>query len=116
MKEGTMTKGERSRISRRQFLKYSAMAGAAAALPWQRAFGATKTGAGIGPYGIGSPNLTKFIDPIRGIGTDIPLASPNQNWVGQSPATHYTIDIGEYREVLHSDFITVGKPAYMGAS
>jgi len=28
-------------------------------------------------------------------------------------ATHYTIDIGQFTDVLHSDFVTAGKPAYI---
>ncbi len=113
----------RKSISRRDFIKYSMAAGAAASLPFQRAFVPKAQGAvaAVGPYGLVSPQLTKFKDLIRGIGTDIPLAASDGSvyWKNGKPfqgpvanadaiATHYTIDIGEYRDVLHSELAPYG--------
>ncbi len=88
-------------LSRREFLKLSAMVGAGLALPtrWlatpRRAFAASQSGA-----------LTKFVEPLRGIGGNgIPLAQPdtvNPGW-WQPGATHYTIDIGQFADQLHPD-------------
>ena len=95
-------------LSRREFLKYSMAAGAAAAIPWRLAL-AQAVG---GPYGVGSPNLTKFVDPMRNIGgTGIPVAA--SDGVGLGGAQHYTIGLSQFNDVLHSDFITPGKPAYI---
>ena len=61
-------------ISRRQFLKHSATAATLASLQWKRMLMAAPAPVN-GPYGAVSPVLTKFVDPIRGIGgTGIPLA------------------------------------------
>jgi spore coat protein A len=49
----------------------------------------------------------------------IPIATPDAlNQVFTSPygtwtANHYTIDIRQFNDVLHPDFITEGKPAYI---
>ena len=105
----------RKNISRRDFIKYSMAAGAAAAIPWRLALAQAVTG----PYGVGSPNLTKFVDRLRGLGPGgIPLASPDstRTWVKGSlrkVAQHYTIGINSFTDVLHSDFVTPGKPAYI---
>jgi len=50
-------------ITRRQFLKYSGIAGAAAVLPWKIAMREA-----YAQYGVNSPNLQKFIQPLRSIG------------------------------------------------
>ena len=106
----------RKGISRRQFLKNSATAAAVMSLQWKRMLMAAPPIVG-GPYGMVSPALTKFKDPIRGIGgTGIPLAQPDGI---SAPTTslpegqHYSIDIGQFNDVLHSDFITPGKAAYI---
>jgi len=100
---------KRKNISRRDFIKYSMAAGAAAAVPWRLALAQAVTG----PYGIGSPNLTKFVAAMRGIGgaTGIPVAAPD----GMSGfgAQHYTIGIKQFNDYLHPDFTTLGKPAYI---
>ncbi len=96
------------KITRRQFLKYAAITGAAATLPLKMAVREAWA-----QYGFNSPNLTKFVDPIRMVGT-IPLASPDNGGVpmpftspyGSWSAIHYTINIGQFNDVLHSDFIT----------
>ena len=98
----------KNRISRRDFIKYSMAAGAAAAVPWRVALAQAVTG----PYGVGSPNLTKFVDPIRGLGPGgIPVAA--SDGVSVFGAQHYTIGINPFTDVLHSDFITPGKPAFI---
>jgi spore coat protein A len=101
----------RKNISRRDFIKYSVAAGAAAAIPWRVALAQAVTG----PYGVGSPSLTKFVDPIRGLGgTGIPVAASDgiRKW-GSTVAQHYTIGISQYNDVLHSDFLSPAKPAYI---
>jgi spore coat protein A len=94
------------KVSRREFLKFSAMAGAAAVLPLK--FALREAWA---QYGVNSPPLQKFLDPIRGIGgAGIPVMardnagapvnfnSPYGSW----SALHYTIDIGRFTDQLHS--------------
>jgi spore coat protein A, manganese oxidase len=53
-----------------------------------------------------SPALTKFIQPIRGLGgaTGIPVAASDgtRSWPGVT-ATHYTIGIGEFTDRLHPE-------------
>jgi len=96
----------RKGISRRDFIKYSMAAGAAAAIPWRMALAQAVTG----PYGISSPNLTKFgganpLNPaysMRGIGgTGIPVAASDGAGLGGS--THYTIQINGYTDLLHPE-------------
>jgi len=82
-------------------------AGAAAAIPWRLALAQAVTG----PYGVGSPNLTKFVDLIRGIGTDIPLAGTGGSSLWG--ATHYNIGISQFNDFLHSDFSNPAKAAYI---
>ncbi len=83
--------------SRRQFIKTGAAAGAATLIPWM--------GMMRGAYAFSqSPNLVKFIQPMRGVGgAGIPIAAPDavvQPW-WQPGVTHYTIDIGDYADQLH---------------
>ena len=94
-------KKEGLKLTRRQFLKYSGIAGAAAVLPWKMAVREAWA-----QYGFNSPNLTKFVDPIRPVGV-IPLAGPDgfRTW-GTTVAQHYTIDIAQFNDILHSDFVT----------
>jgi spore coat protein A len=71
-----------------------------------------------GPYGAVSPALTKFVDLIRGVNAPggIPLASHDGSIapITLLPAgQHYTIDIGQFNDVLHSDFVTPGKAAHI---
>ncbi len=89
------------KITRRQFLKYSGIAGAAAVLPWKMAVREAWA-----QYGFNSPNLTKFVDPIRMVGAPIPIAGADAFVVPPTNVLHYTIDIGQFNDVLHSDFIT----------
>jgi spore coat protein A len=50
-----------------------------------------------------SPNLQKFIGPLRRAGADIPLAASDgvRHWRGGISATHYTIDIRPFTDQLH---------------
>lgn len=100
--------------SRRRFLQYSASAGAIAALQWKSMLMAAKA-LPAGPYGMVSPPLTKFVDLIRGVGAPggIPVAAPDGFPAPVTGVQHYTIDIADFTDVLHSDFITAGKPAYL---
>jgi spore coat protein A, manganese oxidase len=87
-------------VSRREFLKRSAIVGASLAVPfkWLSAAQAAYAYAQSG-------GLKKFIQPLRQIGTDIKLAVPdavNPGW-WQPGVTHYTIDIGQYEDLLHPD-------------
>ncbi|MBP1661136.1 MAG: hypothetical protein H6P95_2328, partial [Candidatus Aminicenantes bacterium] len=87
--------------SRRDFLKYSAAAGAVASLQWKSMLQAAVAPA-TGPYGAVSPALTKFVAPLRMVGIDIPvLASDGVSALG---ATHYSVDVGEFPDILHPDF------------
>src|SRR4030042_1896437 len=94
------------KITRRQFMKSAAVAGIRLALPWKMAVREAWA-----QYGFNSPNLTKFVDPIRPVGL-IPVATPdalNQLFTtpyGSWTANHYTIDIRQFNDLLHSDFIT----------
>src|SRR5512138_2466899 len=97
--------------SRRDFLKYSASAAALASLQWKSMLQAAKVAPVTGPYGNVSPALTKFVDPLRTIGGQIPVAV--SNGTSALGATHYSIDLGQFNDVLHSDFITSGKAAYI---
>jgi spore coat protein A, manganese oxidase len=91
------------KFTRRQFLKGSMMAGAYLA--------AGGTGALFNPkkahaFATSAP-LKKFIQPLRGVGT-IPVAASDgvRNWrLNGRPiaATHYTIDIGQFEDLLHPD-------------
>ncbi len=97
------------KITRRQFLKYSAITGAAAIVPWKMALREA-----YAQYGVNSPNLTKFVDLIRGVGPGgIHVATPDATLAPVTGVTHYTIDIGPFNDVLHSDFTTFGKPAFI---
>ena len=52
-----------------------------------------------------SANLTKFIQPLRGVG-EIPVAASDgtRTW-GTTTATHYTIDIGQFEDQLHPELM-----------
>jgi spore coat protein A len=86
-------------LTRRQFLKLSAAAGASLVLP-------TKWLADAPPaFAFSqSDSLKKFIQPLRGVGgSGIPIAQPDpvrQGW-WQPGVTHYTIDIGQFTDQLH---------------
>jgi spore coat protein A, manganese oxidase len=108
-----MKKRDKGGCSRRDFIKYSASAAALASLQWKSMLQAAKVPV-TGPYGTSSPPLTKFVDPLRIIGVDIPAAvSDGTSSLG---AVHYSIEAKEFTDVLHSDFLNPAKTgAYMGA-
>ena len=87
-------------VSRRDFLKLSAIAGVGLALPYQW------LAKGLRPMVFShSDDLHKFITPLRLVGTDIPVAVPDsvpQSW-WQPGVDHYTIDIGQFTDQLHPD-------------
>ena len=104
-------------MDRRKFLKIIGASAAMAAIPWRfdlrqglqgaraHAFAQSLFANGVG--------LTKFVDPLPGLGpTGIPVAASDRTHLWPlGKATHYSIDIGQYNQVLHSDFVTQGKPA-----
>ncbi len=91
-------------ITRRDFLKYSAITGAAAALPLK--FGVGKAEA----YNI-SPAIAKFTDPMRIFGVNIPLATP----VGgkYSGVDYYEVTGGVFRDNLGTN-MAAAFPGYTG--
>ena len=88
-------------VTRREFLKLGAVAGASLFVPY-RLLSNTKTAYAFSKSGA----LKKFVQPLRGVGgTGIPVAAPDktvQSW-WQPGVTHYTIDIGAYEDQLHPD-------------
>jgi spore coat protein A len=86
--------------TRREFLKLTALAGAGLVLPWKL------RSAGTSAFAFSqSDALKKFVQPLRVVGSDIPLAVPDsvkQPW-WQPGVTHYTIDIKQYTDQLHPD-------------
>ena len=99
-------------LSRRDFLKYAGISGAAAILPWKLAVQEA-----MAQYGVNSQALRKFLDPIRGLGpTGIPIMTPDNGGVpmnfttpyGSWSAVHYTIAIRQFRDQLHSQLPATG--------
>ena len=98
-------------MDRRTFLKIAGAGAALAAIPWRFDL---KNGlrANAAWAFAQSPGLTKFADPLPGLGpTGIPVAvadkvKKNQPALGYD---HYSIDIGQFNQVLHSDFVTKGQ-------
>jgi spore coat protein A, manganese oxidase len=87
-------------ISRRFFLKLSAIAGVGLVLPFEWLSNAPRVRAFSQ-----SDQLTKFSQKLRMIGSDIPLATKdtaNPGW-WQPGVDHYTIDIGQFTDKLHPD-------------
>jgi spore coat protein A len=87
------------RTTRRQFLEIAAATGAAAMIPWRRAYGFyTSPGAPI--KGQNWPGIAKYATPLRGAGPGgIPVALPDGT--GAFGASHYSFDINEYTDTLH---------------
>jgi spore coat protein A len=89
------------KITRRQFIKGAAATGIALTLPLKMAIREA-----YAQYGVNSPPLQKFIDPMRMVGVDIPIAL-RDGYPGTVPApvtgvTHYTINIEQFTDTLHS--------------
>jgi spore coat protein A len=88
-------------LTRREFLKLTAIAGAGLAVPWKLLSSASPAQAFAQ-----SDTLRKFVQPLRGVGGGgIPVAAAdtvNPGW-WQPGVTHYSIDIGQYTDQLHPD-------------
>jgi spore coat protein A len=82
------------KMDRRNFLKagslFSIGAAAGVFIPLQKAWAFSQ-----------SMPLTKFVQPLRRFGTDIPFATPDGTGFGG--ATHYTISMEEISDTLHPD-------------
>jgi spore coat protein A len=87
-------------LTRRNFLKISALAGASMFLPLKWLMDAPPAFAFSQ-----SQALRKFIQPLRRPGGVISIASPDKTNPGwwQPGVTHYTIDIGQFEDQLHPD-------------
>ncbi len=84
-------------VSRRDFIKTGAIAGAASFVPMK---GAMRSAFAYPA----SMKLRKFIQPLRRVG-DVPIATPDavaQPW-WQPGVTHYTIDCSQFEDQLHPD-------------
>jgi len=94
------------KITRRQFIKGAAVAGVALSMPF-------KFGAGTAHAAANSPNLQKWIQPIRGLGpAGIPVLSSMADPGGLPNTNFYQVTVGEFTDVLHPDMggIGVGAP------
>ena len=86
-------------LTRREFLRYLGVTGAAAVVPWKMAVQQAWA-----QYGVNSPALTKFIDPIRGLGgAGIPIMTPDLTLAPVTGVLHYTINIRQFTDQLHSE-------------
>jgi spore coat protein A, manganese oxidase len=87
-------------LTRRQFLKLSALTGASLVLPLKWLADAPPAFAFSQ-----SNNLKKFVQPLRKVGAPISLAQADTNNPGwwQAGVDHYTIDIGQFDDQLHPD-------------
>jgi spore coat protein A len=84
-------------MNRRDFIKTSAMAGAAAAL--YGGFGPARAWAFYQSSGLG---LTLFGQPLRGVGPEgIPVALPDAFAAPITGVTHYSLNIGQFTDKLH---------------
>jgi spore coat protein A len=78
------------KTSRRRFIGLAAATGVSAMMPWRRVFAESA----------GSPALTKFIQPLPGLGpAGIPVATPT-SYLG---ADYYQLIAGEYAQLLHPE-------------
>lgn len=93
-------------ISRREFLKLGAAAGASLAVPWGKLHLSSSLSDPSVAYAFSqSDHLKKFIQPLRMIGKEIPIAQPdpkNPGW-WQPGVTHYSIDVAQFSDQLHPD-------------
>ncbi len=95
-------------ITRRQLLKMGVFSGAALAAPlrWLARPAAVRAQGSTEPQVFSqSDKLAKFIQPLRMVGSGIPLAqkdTDNPGW-WQTGVDHYTIDIAQFTDVLHPD-------------
>ena len=83
------------KLTRRQFIKTTAIAGAGMALPLK--FGVRNAHAFYQ-----SPGLQKWQTTLRGVGPgQIPVAFKDALPANITGVTHYTIDIGQFTDQLH---------------
>ena len=87
------------KITRRDFIKTSAIVGAGMALPMK--FGVRK---GYAATTANSPNLRKWVQPMRTLGgpNGIPVLSGNPDPVFTN-TTFYEVTVGEFSDQLHPD-------------
>ncbi len=89
-------------ISRRQFLRLSAVAAASLAIPFEWLSSPTSALAFSQ-----SDRLKKFIQPMRVVGAPggVPVMQPDSTNPGwwQPNVTHYTIEVNQYEDQLHPD-------------
>src|SRR4030095_15868009 len=84
------------KFTRRQFLKSAAVAGAGLAVPWKYGVQSAKAAAS-------SPNLTKWIQPLRGLGpAGIPVVQGMADPVFAN-TTLFQITAGEFEDQLHPE-------------
>jgi spore coat protein A len=84
-----------TRITRRQFMAGTVVAGAALAVPWY-----FDTGSAFAFYQ--SKGLQKFVQPLRGVGPGgIPVAAPDAFKAPVTGVTHYSLTIAQFRDQLH---------------
>ena len=82
-------------ITRRHFLKATAAAGAALAVPWY-----FDTGTALAFYQ--SARLQKFAQPLRGVGPGgISVAAPDAFPAPVTGVTHYSLTIAQFTDQLH---------------
>lgn len=103
--------------TRREFVKYSALAGAGTL--FARRLAITQTLPPPYPQPVSGFRLQKFVDPMRQYNNGtIPLASRTEITYADVPTDYYEIDLVQGNQVMHSDFVTPGAQAYgiVGAS
>ncbi|MGZ3611182.1 MAG: multicopper oxidase family protein, partial [Ktedonobacteraceae bacterium] len=84
-----------SRITRRQFVAGTVVAGAALAVPW---YFDTRTAFAF----YQSQGLRMFAQPLRGVGPGgIPIATPDAFPAPVTGATHYSLTMAQFTDQLH---------------
>ncbi len=93
-------------LTRRDFLKFGAAAGTSLAVPWGKLrFLSSLSNPSRAAAACTSDQLTKFIQPLRIVGAEIPIAhkdTGSQSW-WQPNVTHYTIDVAQFEDELHPE-------------
>jgi spore coat protein A, manganese oxidase len=84
-----------TRITRRQFMAGTVMAGAALTVPWY-------LGSDTAFAFYQSKGLQKFIQPLRGVGPGgIPVVAPDSFAAPVTGVTHYSLTIRQFKDQLH---------------
>jgi spore coat protein A len=78
-------------MKRRDFVKLTAMAGAATLVPWQRAYASFAQ----------SPSLQKFVSPLRGLGQMAPAVAVTNGPAANAAWDYYEISARQFTDVLH---------------